>query len=293
MVGPTQSGKTTILLYKAKQAQMIGKSFFYVVLSRAFRNYLRRIVCRELGIQNNSIVTYYEWRHKLNKPQSDIVLVDDIDTFSYMDDSEDYINNLLGSASLSLFSSTKEIQIEGIERYQMHTPYNTNKSLNQFCDFILPKANPILLKSKNNCYDKPHLFCVNTIKDQIYKTFEIIEKYNCDNVGILVPTKNDIEMVATYAKERNIIIETSDTLNPFSNIPKLLTYHAARGIHFNEVIMPLLKEKAQDLELLCRTMKGCFSRLFLIYSVKNVPTWIFNIPKELYFDGDSYEIEEL
>ena len=26
MVGPTQSGKTTILLYKAKQAQMIGKS---------------------------------------------------------------------------------------------------------------------------------------------------------------------------------------------------------------------------------------------------------------------------
>lgn len=289
IVGPTQSGKTTILLHKALRAQIEGRSFFYIVLSKTFRDYLRHSICKELGIQDNSIVTYYEWRYKLNKPQSDIVLVDDIDTFLNMDDSEDYINNLLGSASLSLFSSTKEIQIEGIESYQMHTSY-TNKSLNQFCDFILPKANPMIIKAKNNCYNKPHLFCVNTIKDQIDKTFDIIEKNNCDNVGILVPTNSDIEIISTYAKEKKIIIETSNTLNPFSNIPKLLTYHAARGIHFDEVIMPFLKEETQDLELICRTMKGCRYQLFLIYSVKKIPSWISNIPKELYSDGDSFDV---
>jgi DNA helicase IV len=285
-VGPTQSGKTTILLRKAWCAQKEGRSFFYIVLSRTFRDYLGHI-CKELGIPDNRVVTYYEWKHKLNKPQSDIVFVDDIDTFSYMDESEDYINDLLESSSLLFFTSTKDIQIKGIESFRFNNHTKTNNSLNQICDVLLLK-NPII--QINNNWKKPHILSVSTKEKQIDKSFEIIKNSNCNNVGILVPTNSDIEIISTYAKEKNIIIKTSDTLNPFSNIPKLLTYHAARGIHFDEVIMPLLKEETQDLELICRTMKGCRYQLFLIHSVKKIPSWISNIPKELYSDGDSFDV---
>lgn len=286
IVGPTQSGKTTILLHKALRAQIEGRSFFYIVLSRTFRDYLGHI-CKELGIPDNRVVTYSEWKRKLNKLQSDIVFVDDIDTFSYMDESEDYINDLLESSSLLFFTSTKDIQIKGIESFRINNHTKTNNSLNQICDVLLLK-NPII--QINNNWKKPHILCVSTKEKQIDKSFEIIKNSNCNNVGILVPTNSDIEIISTYAKEKKIIIETSDTLNPFSNIPKLLTYHAARGIHFDEVIMPFLKEETQDLELICRTMKGCRYQLFLIYSVKKIPSWISNIPKELYSDGDNFDV---
>lgn len=291
IIGPTQSGKTVMLLSKARQAQMEGKSYFFVVLSNALRNYIR-CVAREIGLRENSIVTYYEWRHKLNMPQADIVLVDDIDTFSYMADTEDYVKILCEASRLFCFASTKEFQIEGVKHFHLYDKSKMkNNNTNLFCEYIL--QNKLSVESNNSFGIKPQVYKVNSNKDQLDKVFEIISNRDYKDVGILVPTKSDVEMVVNYAKERKIKIEISENLNPSSNMPKLLTYHAARGIHFEDVIMPFLKEMPQDIDLLCRTMKGCYGLLSLIYAAKRIPIWLSKIPKELYTDCDDFEIEDL
>lgn len=75
-----------------------------------------------------------------------------------------------------------------------------------------------------------------------------------DKVGILVPTNSLVHQLAKALKDRGIETEkaiSSDAQNvihkPFdfsNNIPKITTYHMAKGLTFDSVLMPQLTENA-------------------------------------------------
>ncbi len=100
------------------------------------------------------------------------------------------------------------------------------------------------------CYvgssDEKELTCLSQVVQQ--------RQVMSDRVGILVPTDSLVHRVAKALKDRGIETEkaiTRDAQNvihtPFdfgNNLPKVTTYHMAKGLTFDSVLMPQLTESA-------------------------------------------------
>jgi superfamily I DNA/RNA helicase len=74
-----------------------------------------------------------------------------------------------------------------------------------------------------------------------------------------------------------------DTLNFNNTAPKLMTYHSAKGLQFETVIIPLcpsFKSKA-ELKLLYVSLSRTYRNLYILYS-GDMPTPLNEIPSTLY-----------
>lgn len=65
-----------------------------------------------------------------------------------------------------------------------------------------------------------------------------------DRVAILLPLKRQVFGFAQGLRETGLEVETQDDLNFASDAPKVITYHSAKGLTFDSVLLPRLTPKS-------------------------------------------------
>jgi superfamily I DNA/RNA helicase len=68
--------------------------------------------------------------------------------------------------------------------------------------------------------------------------------HNGESIGILFPKKNMVFGFAQSFRNSGMEVETPNEYRFNSNAPKLLTYHSAKGLTFDTIIMPRLVRRS-------------------------------------------------
>ena len=130
--------------------------------------------------------------------------------------------------------------------------------------------------------------------EQIERMKDIIGKNNYRNVGILVP---DNEMVYEMMKDftgigfacefkYNMGLNEDtykDTLDFKTETPKLMTYHSAKGLQFETVILPFYKgaKSAEERKALYVAMTRTYRNVYVLYDeILSAP--LRDVPVHLY-----------
>jgi superfamily I DNA/RNA helicase len=127
---------------------------------------------------------------------------------------------------------------------------------------------------------------------------ELISSKRMKNVGILVPSNERVLSLMNSFSERKFLCEfkynagyndkrNRDTLDFTSNKPKLMTYHSAKGLQFETVILPFY-EGAKDKEsqkALYVAMTRTYRFLYVLYSGTTPNQPLMQVPEHLYLNS--------
>jgi superfamily I DNA/RNA helicase len=90
--------------------------------------------------------------------------------------------------------------------------------------------------------ETPLLFYAKDFEDERRKLLEVIQvrQRRGDRIAILLPQKRQVKGFAKGLADAGLVVEDQDKLDFGSDAPKLLTYHSAKGLTFDTVLMPRL-----------------------------------------------------
>jgi superfamily I DNA/RNA helicase len=90
--------------------------------------------------------------------------------------------------------------------------------------------------------ETPLLYFAKDFTDERDRLIDIVRTrmHNGESIGILFPKKNMVFGFAQSFRDSGIAVETPNEYQFNSNAPKLLTYHSAKGLTFDTIIMPRL-----------------------------------------------------
>ena len=139
----------------------------------------------------------------------------------------------------------------------------------------------------------PYLLRFVDEKSQIEAMVNIIEKKKMKNVGILLPNNDcvmsliksfsDIGFDCEY-KYKTGDVSTEDNLDFRTNKPKVMTYHSAKGLQFETVILPfyegaISKNRRKALYV---AMTRSYRFLYIMYSGNELKEPLKSVPTHLY-----------
>lgn len=132
-------------------------------------------------------------------------------------------------------------------------------------------------------------------QDQVKRIISLIHENNYRNVGILVPENEMVLEIMGLFTNENFACEfkynagyndssNKDTLNFKTKFPKLMTYHSAKGLQFETVILPYYQgaSTTDERKALYVAMTRTYRYLYIIYSgtlsdpLKKVPERLYN-----------------
>ena len=144
----------------------------------------------------------------------------------------------------------------------------------------------------------PHIIQYEDFDKQILAIEKIIEK-NAEtlfsqSVGILLPN-NDL-VIDTCVKLQNLGVQVEfkynddesgnfvDTLDFSSSNPKILTYHSAKGLQFDTVILPMYAGASDEesKKALYVAMTRAMHQLYIMYSTPTLNPPLSEVPSMLY-----------
>lgn len=216
--GCAGSGKSVIALQKAKRVQNEkGGTCEVIVYTKALRNFMNS-GREQLGL-NCDFYYHWWWKHRLNKPKADYVIVDEIQDFT-----QEEIQELMASAHKHFFffgdtaqsiygglkntCSVKRIQFMAEEQgackdFPLYYNYRLPKPIARITqDYIGVDVDPYgdgsVYKSKEN--KKPKLLQYPSLEDQLKAVVRMISNRNLTDVGILVRHNEDIPMVVNILR---------------------------------------------------------------------------------------------
>lgn len=90
--------------------------------------------------------------------------------------------------------------------------------------------------------ETPLLFVARNFETERKRLIDIlrVRQAKGEKVGILLPQKRQVFGFAQVFREAGLEIGTPDNLNYNSEIPKIMSYHSAKGLSFDTVLLPRL-----------------------------------------------------
>jgi superfamily I DNA/RNA helicase len=90
--------------------------------------------------------------------------------------------------------------------------------------------------------ETPLLYVAPTFDDEKRRLAEVLQTRleNNERVGVLFPTNRQVHGFAEGLRAAGFEVETQDHLDFASDRPKLITYHSAKGLTFDSVLLPRL-----------------------------------------------------
>jgi len=279
--GCAGSGKTLLALYRAldihinlmAEDEEDPPSFTVVVYTKALKGFLRSGII-ELGIPIHQIIHFEKW----DGDAVDYIIVDEAQDFT-----EKEINELSNASvkSIMLYGDSEQqlYKTKKTERTLTIEEIAAQLSLKQFellKNYRLPRtiaalaahvAEDLTLEAK--CvkigFEKPRLKKFGDWKKELDYIMNEINTRNYTDVAILVPfttrsvgPKNNfhrnVQEVSAYFEENGFSHEykTSDSkkssleIDFESDLPKLITFHASKGLQFETVFIPFCDYPGHD-----------------------------------------------
>lgn len=244
--GIAGSGKSLTLLKKAKQVSTLTNSYAIIVYTKSLKQFFVDELA-EIGQAKNHVYYFKEWQ-KSTKPNYKYMFVDECQDFN----AEEIADFRAHGQYCWFFGDT----YQSIMEFDSHTVQSVEATANQIGihpqDLCINHRLTIEnAKVGGTIYPQTRLSfaCIkHGPKPRLIKTVaqldKIIELINggLTDVGILVYYNGQVTSIRDYFQSKGIPVQwkTQDEMDiDFkSTSPKIITWHCAKGLQFNDVFIP-------------------------------------------------------
>jgi superfamily I DNA/RNA helicase len=306
VTGCAGSGKSVIGMKLAQRIQGEGGSVIVIAYTTSLDSYMGA------GLDNSGMQVHFyykEWKSK-GMPKADYLIVDEIQDFS-----KEEIEEFIKAARVSYFFFGDMAQ--SIYREKEGNPTISMEELSQMtrqepmeltANYRLPQTIAKITQTyvgvgvhsfdsniyRNSNSELPHIIRYESEQDQIDAVIRIVGSHR--DVGILLPSNEKVRILNEVFKEKKIDCqckygvdgsderEQENSLDFKVNIPKMMTYHSAKGLQFETVIIPFF-EGAKDKywrKVLYVAMTRTRCSLFVLYSDSRPPFPLSEAAPNLY-----------
>ncbi len=303
--GCAGSGKSVIAMHKAAQIAELGHSVILIALTKSLTNFMG------VGYDKHSYQFFYHHQWKwAGKPQADYIIVDEIQDFE-LDEIQDFINAakkhylFFGDSAQSIYTrfGKKTLSIEeianltGLKELKLFNNYRLPKNVARITqDYVgvnvMPYKEKIYLNQEK---DFPHFVHYSSYQEQITAIGGLIKRYSDKSIGILLYSNELVLEMSEALTRQGIVIEykcktSADDkrgqgrLHFSNNLPKVLTYHSAKGLQFDVVIIPKYEGATteEQRKSLYVAMTRTMHHLYVLYSTEVLMPPLSCVPLNLY-----------
>lgn len=310
--GCAGSGKTILALQKAKEIQDTEKgSYLVIVYTKALKSFIKDGV-QSLGLNPNR-VCHFDDLDNSGFESADFVIVDEVQDFSehqinklvnmakknfifFGDDAQQLHSNKTDNMRLSKVASIGGIDVSHHKKLEKN--YRLPLNIAEFAKFISSTENNLVERCVRQGGDKPLVTKYKQIDHELDNIIKIVNNEGWTDVGILVRNNVEVEYIKNYFTSKNFDIEykydtksntgrrgeTYNTLDFYTTLPKILTYHSSKGLQFDHVFLPFCEIDSTQLnyrDALYVAVTRAYENLFISYSNILSP-FISAIPKKYY-----------
>ena len=298
--GPPGSGKTIVLLHRAKYLQQIWKippeRFHIFVFTNVLKDYIKSAL-NLLDLPDSCVTTFDSWcrnfykehissklpwnkkekqtdfdairegvNEKLSQNPFDFKLFD----FIMIDEGQDLysvsyeIMRIIGN-HLTVFLDYKQQIYDRdcnekmiLKKLGLRKANMTILGAYRCCPYISQLGSKYIDNAKEKNYflnqvkttqaekEKPLLFLASGYDEEFDRLVDVLRTRinKGEKIGILLPTNRLAFGIAKGLKEAGIEVETQKELDFNTDAPKVMTYHKAKGLTFDSVLMPRLVNNA-------------------------------------------------
>ena len=310
VAGCAGSGKSVIAMYKAQQIADSKGDVILIAYTKALNRYMQQGKENSL---NGKFFYHWQWLDK-GMPKADYIIVDEIQDFD-KEEIMQFVNSarkcffFFGDTAQSIYKAFGKqtmtmdqiSQMTGVPLSRLYNNYRLPKPVAKITQGYLGLSADIdnvreysesLYLSKENYL--PVFIKCDSKQNQIKRIISIIKDNKLRNVGILVPENDLVLEIMNAFTNLNFSCEfkynagyndskNKDTLNFKSERPKLMTYHSAKGLQFETVILPFYNgaENSDEKKALYVAMTRTYRHLYVLYNdVMMEP--LKNVPERLY-----------
>lgn len=247
-------------------------------------------------------------------PSADYIIVDEIQDFTreevlefmgaarkayfFFGDSARSIYKQYGKNTISI----EEISaLTGLTPMRLYNNYRLPRTIAKITQaYVGVNVNPYedrIYQNKEKAL--PHFVHFDGFEEQISAIRTLIEKYTrniFDNqsIGILLPSNELVIKICQKLQESDIPCEFKytddnserfvDTLDFETFLPKLMTYHSAKGLQFDVVILPMYIGAFDDesRKALYVAMTRTMHNLYVMYSTPSISAPLSDVPTKRY-----------
>ncbi len=316
VTGCAGSGKSVLALIKAQRIQRErGNDYQIIVYTRSLCGYMNS--GREvLGLTNN-FMYHWEWQNRRGMPSADYTIVDEIQDFT-RDEIEEFIKAtrkhffFFGDSAQSIFKDFKKtVPVEDIlfefpqyrpstKTFDLYRNYRLPISVAKLAQNVGENLPPLVLsvyQSKER--QLPFLLKYQNEQQQIEAIVKIVKDRSFTDVGIFMPDNTSVERLHDMFKKNNVDVEVRynkdggsvDTLNFKTTLPKIMTYHSAKGLQFETVFIPMLPSIIQNRSALYVAITRTYHYLYLMYS-GSMPNLFLNASPKDYLTTTEVVIDD-
>ena len=305
VAGCAGSGKSVIAMHKAEQLYSEGKDVILIAFTKSLNGFMR------VGKPDASFRFYYhyQWK-KMMMPKADYIIVDEIQDFT-REEIQEFINAakkcflFFGDTAQSIYRQYGK-QTMTIAQIAEMTGLNT---LQLFNNYRLPRPVAKITQNyvgvdvaeykekvyQNKETELPRFIHTNTPEDEFKSIIQIISSHPNQSIGILYHSNESVLQMNKQMIERGIRCEFkyNDTdgekqnvsnLNFNTLVPKIMTYHSAKGLQFDIVILPQYNgaSDAESKKALYVAMTRTIHKLYVLYSTSELLSPLKEVPEHLY-----------
>jgi len=322
--GCAGSGKSVLALIKAQRIQREKNTLRYkiIVYTKALCKYMNA------GREELDLRTPFTYHWKFSEagyPKTDYIIVDEIQDFD-----KEEIQGFISAANkhFFFFGDTAQSIYNGIpkrdgtpkvtmpvNRISSIVPDNKDFEIFNLCHNYrlplpvakvvqhigigLPPFNENIYKSPENSI--PRFVKYNTLEEQIRSIAGMIKNNSVSDVGILVPFNEDVDRISEMLNKYNIHHElkskTEENLDFTTDNPKVMTYHSAKGLQFENVFLPGIAplnpaRRESEQKALYVAMTRTYRNLYVMYS-GSLPSPLREVPPTLYKTSITDIVEDI
>lgn len=305
VTGCAGSGKSVIAMHKAEQIAKEGNSVILISLTRSLNSFM------QTGRNCNSyqFYHYHYWKY-IGMPSADYIIVDEIQDFEreeiqefieaagkhyfFFGDSAQSIYNHFGKKTLTIEEIADMTGLVPLKLYNNYRlPRNVAKITQDYVGVNVMQYEEKVYKNKEK--ELPHFIHFETIDEQINKIVEISNSNPEMSIGVLLPSNQQVIEVCEKLKSQEFDYEfkfkteaqdkrAQGELHFTNNLPKVMTYHSAKGLQFDIVIIPMFEGAYNEdtRKALYVAMTRTMHQLYLMYNTPNLESPLDKVPPRLY-----------
>lgn len=310
VAGCAGSGKSVIAMYKAQQILDSKGDVILIAYTKSLNRYMSQ--GKENSLEGRF---FYHWQWvNQGLPKADYIIVDEIQDFDkeeilqfinatnkcflFFGDTAQSIYRAFGKHTMTIDEISS---MTGIAVSRLYNNYRLPKPIAKITQGYLGltededkvrKYSESLYLSKESAL--PVFIGCESKHKQIERIVSLIKDNKYRNVGILVPENDLVLEVMNAFTTAKFVCEykynagyndsmNKDTLNFKTERPKLMTYHSAKGLQFETVILPFYKgaKNTDERKSLYVAMTRTYRNLYVLYN-GDIKEPLKNVPERLY-----------
>ena len=306
VAGCAGSGKSVIAMHKAEQLHKKGQDVILIAYTRSLSRFMKN------GKADSSFRFFHHhfWKYKLKMPKADYIIVDEIQDFT-REEIQEFINAtrkhflFFGDTAQSIYRQYGK-QTMTIAQIAAMTGLNT---LQLFNNYRLPRPVARITQDyvgvdvqeykekvyQNKETELPHFIHFDNEQKQIEALLRLVKDNLGRNIGILLPNNPEVIRISQEFKDNDVECEFKynkgdndfdyvDNLDFNTVLPKILTYHSAKGLQFDMVILPMYNGANDDesRKALYVAMTRTMHSLYVLYSTQSLLQPLDRVPSHLY-----------